>query len=251
VLGAAAVFAAAGCSRSGGSQPTPDSDVVLPTGPAPVVSWSLTGGYLTAGRLALRPPRLAIYADGVVVADAAYRSDLTTSAIADLVARVAEDLRGSNVTKRRDGVAPVADASVTVLSVRSGRGTQSATAEGLDELREKDGYPTALYDARDRIAAVHQRVVSTGQPYTADRVRLVTESGSAEATQPQPWPTAITLPLQQAAGDVRLADLTGQCAKDTVRLVARDLDLNGAWTAYRTASGGVVRASWRYLLPDE
>ena len=231
MLGLATVMAIAGCSNAGGTTGNPTSNTAIPAGTAPVVSWSLSGGDLAAGQLALRPPRLVVYATGEVIADAAYRSDLPNADIASLIARLSEDLRGSDATKRRDGVLAAPNAPTTVLSVRSNRDTISASAAGLDELRQKDGYPATLYDARDRIEAIHERVVSSGQPYTADRILLVTETDLVDAPAPEPWPSSITLPVREGPGNVRIENLDGQYARDTVRLMARDLDLNGAWPA--------------------
>mgnify|MGYP003493067417 FL=1 len=215
------------------------------------MAWSLTGGYLSAGRLALRPPRLAIYADGSVIADATYRSDLTSATIADLITQLQTDLHGTDVTWRSDEIAQVVDAPVTVLTIRSTQGSQVTSAAAVDELRAKNGYPAELYDALDRLLGIHQRVVTAGQPYTSTRVRLVTEPGSTAPTPPQPWPSTLAMPQRQGMGGARLDDLDDQRAREAVRTVTRDVELNGAWTGYRTPSGEIVRASWRYLLPDE
>ncbi|MBT8225215.1 MAG: hypothetical protein HKP61_00270 [Dactylosporangium sp.] len=251
LLGVAATFAATGCSSANGSTSTPVGGTAVPGGPDPVVRWVLTGGGLAAGQIALRPPRLAVYGNGEVIADAAYRSDLPAEDIAELIAQLSENLRGPAATKRRDDLPVIASASTTEFSVRSAHGTYNARAEALDELRQQEGYPTALYDARDRIGAVHQQVVASGQPYTARRVRLVIQVGPAQTDEILPWPATIELPAGAAQDEVRLADLDGQHARNVVRTVSRDLDLNGTWKAYRTASGMPLRASWRYLLPDE
>lgn len=250
LLGTAATMAAAGCSRATGASPSA-SLAVVPSGPAPVVSWSLTGGYLSAGRLALRPARLVVYATGEVIADAAYRSDLPAADVASLITRLTGDLQNTDVAKRRDSVAVVADAPITVFSVRSAHGTYAATAASLDELRAKSAYAAAMYDARDRIGSTHQRVVSSGQPYTADRVRLVLEVATSAATEVQPWPTGIDLPQRNRARDVTIVDLDAQPARNAVRQLSRDLDLNGGWSAYLTPEGELLRACWRYLLPHE
>jgi len=242
----------AGCAQSGGTAGSPETQAAaVPSGTGPVVSWSLTGGNLAAGQLALRPPRLVVYATGVVVADATYRSDLPSTDVADLVSHLYGDLRTADATKRRDGVAVPEDASTTTFSVHTTQGSVSASAMALDELRQKSGYGTSLYDARDRIDALHERVVSAGQPYTADRILLVAESDLNDAPAPLPWPDSITLPTREAPGNVRIEDLDGQAASKAVALMTRDLDLNGAWPAYRTSADTLVRASWRYLLPDE
>jgi hypothetical protein len=252
LLGMAVTAIIAGCAHSGGTAGSPQTRAAaVPSGTGPLVSWSLSGGNLAAGQQALRPPRLVVYATGVVVADATYRSDLPSTDVADLVSHLYGDLRTADAAKRRDGVAVPGDAPTTIFSVRTTHGAVSARAVALDELRQKSGYGTSLYDARDRIDALHQRVVSAGQPYTADRILLVAESDVNDASAPLPWPDSITLPTRAAPGDVHIEDLDGQGASAAVALMTRDLDLNGAWPAYRTSADTVVRASWRYLLPDE
>lgn len=255
LLSTAALAAASGCSHSGGTQPSSSALPATP-GSEPVITWALTGGYPSTGRLALRPPRLVVYPDGEIIADAAYRSDLTNPDLTELVAKVAAALKGTDPAKRREGVSLVANAETTVLTLRTAAGTVTARAPALDELRSKNGYPAALYDARDRIMTVQQRVVSASQPYTADRVLLVLEvCSSSPLAEVEPWPAAISLPQETSpeavqAGVQTLA-LDGQNARDVVRLIARDLDSNGSWAVYRTTSGQILRACWRYRLPNE
>jgi hypothetical protein len=148
----------------------------------------------------------------------------------------------------------VADAPTTVLRVWTGTTMLTASAEALDELRDGGGYPSALYDARDRLGTVYKTVTSTAQPFLADRVRVVTERAPAGATGAGAlkWPAEVALPTgNDAAPDVHKADLDGQAARDAVRLLKRDLDQRGAWPTYRTVDGKLVQASWRFLLPSE
>ena len=127
-------------------------------------------------------------------------------------------------------------------------------AAALDELRDQDGYPASLYDASDRIVAIYEQVVAAGQPYIADRVRLIVDLSALDdetAASALTWPEAIAIPTAVVEGTVRLSDLADQAARDVVTLLTRDLDLNGSWKAYRTATGETLRASWRYRLPEE
>jgi hypothetical protein len=257
LLSTAALAAASGCSHSGGTQPA-SSPQPRTTGSEPVITWALTEGYTSAGRRALRPPRLVIYPDGQVIADATYRSDLSDATITDLVAKVAEDHKGPDPAKRKDGLSAVANTATTVFTVRTSNGTCTASAQSLDELRPKGGYPAALYDARDRIATVHQRVASSGQPYVSDQVLLVLEPlTSSPVAGVQPWPADLKLPAAAASpsgtmpSEVQTVTCSGQNARDVVRLIARDLDANGSWQVYRTSTGQLLRASWRYRLPNE
>ncbi|HLL66979.1 MAG TPA: hypothetical protein VK453_14930 [Micromonosporaceae bacterium] len=260
LLGVVAALLTAACSAHGSADVTP-TQTPVPGGSGPVASWELTGGYSAAGVLTLRPRRLVVYPNGEAVADAAYRTDLAAADVAELVGALADDL-SAPVTDRRTGLPSVLDAPTTVLTVRSTTGSYTARTEGLDELREERGYPDQLYDARDRLSALHKRIVAAGQPYTAERVRVVAEpvgsappgdDGSAlpSADAARPWPAALPVPDRQGTDTARIADLDGDRARDAVRLLERDLDLNGAWRTYRTGDGTLLRASWRYLLRDE
>ncbi|MFG2036900.1 hypothetical protein [Dactylosporangium sp. NPDC048998] len=244
--------------------PTPSFD---PPGDAPVAVWELTGGLSAAGTAALRPPRLVVYGDGDAIADAAYRSRLDPDQLRTLAGVLADDLRSTAAQKKPTVTPTILDAPVTKVSVWSPSGTLTFTAEGLDELKADHLYADVLYDARDRLAAVHKTVSATAQPYLATRVRVVavlaldgtagsTGIGSPVAADPSAsssttsWPADVRLPAPDREG-LRKADLDGDAARVAVRMLTRDLDQRGAWPVYRMPDGTVVRASWRYLLPNE
>jgi hypothetical protein len=267
LLAALTVLLAGGCAANGTVGPSTSQSQIAP-GSDPVASWRLTGGYTLAGVLTLRPPRLVVYPDGQTIADAAYRTDLSADEVSQLVDDLVADLRGTAVSRRASTGSTIVDAPTTVLTVRSPSGTFSASAEGLDELRESGGYSDQLYAARDRLDALHRRIVVAGQPYTSERVRVVVDRASQDGASADhgagapiggasstgatpPWPVELKLPEKPGQGDALVADLDGQSARDAVRLLNRDLDLNGAWQTYKTVDGSLVRASWRYLLPDE
>src|SRR5512133_3491984 len=104
LLGAASTLLAAGCSETEGSQPVRVAPVTIPDGTAPIASWILEGGVAAPGALALRPPHLVVYPRGPVIADAAYRSDLTADDLASLISDLSETLRGPDAAKRKEGV---------------------------------------------------------------------------------------------------------------------------------------------------
>ncbi len=251
LVGIATTLVAAGCSRTDSLTPSQVTQTAIPPGTTPVVSWRLVGGSTPAAVLALRPPRLVVYPGGEVIADATYRSDLTSEDVAGLIAKLSDDLRDPAAAQRRDGVTPASGAPTTVLAVRSRDDERTAEAAALDELRDEDGYPEEIYDARDRVAEMHEQVVSSGQPYTANRVRLVAEASRTSQPEVQMWPESVSVPACDGPGGIGTVDAEGQHARDIVRLLARDLDLNGAWPAYRAPDGRVLCAAWRYLLPDE
>jgi hypothetical protein len=241
-----------GCDRAGSATPQ-DGPSLGPSGGPAVITWGLEGGYNDAAIIAIRPQRLAIYADGVTIADAAYRSTLTASEFQDLRKRLVDDLRAPHTVARTDGTSVgVIDAPTTVITVVTDGVRLQARADALDDLREEAKYSATLYDARDRLGSVYKDVVATAQPYLAERVRLVAaELGEGtESRDVQRWPAEVPLPTKQRNG-VRYADLDGETARQAVRLFTRDLDHRGAWPVYEVTDGTRLRAAWRYLLPDE
>ena len=249
---AAAVLTTAtvgGCDKANGAKPAP-TPTSQPPPNTPVASWALIGGFNRPGVLALRPARLVVFADGEAIADAVYRAQLDPDELKDLVDGLLAALTQPDVQKGRSDAPSVIDAATTRLEVWSGTAPVVVSAEALDELRDTDGYPRALYDARDRLAAVHKSVAETAQPYLADRVRVVAEPAGTDASETRTWPVEVTLgPADDKS--VQRADLTGEAARSAVRMLTRDLDQRGAWPAYRTGGGKLIQASWRYLLPNE
>jgi hypothetical protein len=248
---AAALLASAlgGCDGTPLAAPT-DAPTMRPPDGTPLAAWELTGGLVGTAMLALRPPRLVVFGDGDAVADAAYRSRLDADQLQSLSTGLLADLRSSDVQKQRTPAAPIADAPVTKVSVWSPTGVLTFSAQGLDELKSEHVYADVLYDARDRLASVHKTVSATAQPYLADRVRLVAMPVDGEPATVDEWPADVTLPAPDR-GALRKADLSGDAARAVVRTLTRDLDQRGAWPAYKTTGGDIVRASWRYLLPNE
>jgi hypothetical protein len=243
------MLAAAGCTPASGASPAASPTADPPPGGAPVAFWSLSGGFTMAGLIALRPPRLVIYSDGETIVDAAYKSRLEPDDLKRLIDPLVKDLR--DPAPAHSGTA-VADAPTTDLKVWDGTSMLSVSAYALDELRDEDIYDPAIYDARDRVGDLYKKVTSTAQPFLGSRVRVVTETlpvGTVATTEVHAWPAQVALPV--GTDPVRKADLGGQQARDAVALLTRDLDQRGAWPTYRTTSGRLVQASWRYLLPSE
>jgi hypothetical protein len=248
------------CDGTPGVTPTPTASFDPPQDAA-LATWDLTGGLTTSGVAALRPPRLVVYGDGDVIADATYRSRLDPDQLRTLANGLADDLRAGASQKKPTPTPTIVDAPVTKVSVWTATGPLSFTAEGLDELKPDRVYADVLYDARDRLAAVHKTVSATAQPYLATRVRVVAITALVGQASPilgdpsasasvAPWPVGVLLPAPDAQG-LRRTDLDGDAARSAVRMLTRDLDQRGAWPSYRLTDGTMVRASWRYLLPDE
>lgn len=238
-----------GCEGAPGATPTAAATIQPPDN-TPLAVWELTGGFTTAALLAMRAPRLVVFGDGEAVADAAYRSRLDPDQLQNLATGLISDLRSTAAQKKPTVTPTIADAPVTKVSVWSPAGPLTFSAEGLDELRSDHVYADVCYDARDRLAAVHKSVSATAQPYLATRVRVVALQADGDPADVTPWPADVQLPSADGDG-LRKADLDGDAARGAVRMLTRDLDQRGAWPAYRTQDGTVVRASWRYLLPNE
>lgn len=255
LAGAAALIAAtatASCDSALGASPAP-STPSRPPDDIPVASWCLDGDPDLPAVRAIRPPILVIFADGSAIADAAYQSRLDGTALAGLLSHLLSALTGPAATAQHTPAPSIVDAPTTVLGVWTGATTVSVKVPGLDELRTRGVYGSALYDARDRLASVYKTVTSTALPYLSDRVRVVTEAVASSTATVTPWPAALALPTAAAGQDTAIhqSDLDGDAARSAVRLLTRDLDHKGAWPTYRTADGHLVRASWRYLLPSE
>jgi hypothetical protein len=240
----AAATLLAGCTSSrhratGPAGPSSGPQSAAP--PVAVATWVLTGGFLSSGLIAIRPPKLAVYADGTAIADAAYRTRLAGVELTELVDRLLTDLAAP---WSPHGIS-VVDVPTTVLTVRRDAQPVTASALGLEELRGGGTYPDRFYDARDRLDAVRRRAVDGRVAYTGTRVRLVVVPDVAvPGRQPgdaRPWPAGVPLPVSEAPGGLMQADLDAT--------VARQLPAD--WTRYRTASGEPVSAAWRWLLPDE
>jgi hypothetical protein len=248
---AAALLASAlgGCDGTPLTAPTTTPTPRPPDG-TPLAVWELTGGLAGTAMLALRAPRLVVFGDGDAIADAAYRSRLDPEKLQSLAAGLQADLSSSDAQKPVTAAPAVAGAQVTKVTMWSPSGPLTFTAEGLDELKTDHVYADVLYEARDRLAAVYKSVSATAQPYLADRVRLVTMPVDGEPATVHTWPADVPLPAPDRGG-LRRADLSGDTARAVVRALTRDLDQRGAWPAYRTTAGDTVRASWRYLLPNE
>ncbi|MFI5907327.1 hypothetical protein [Dactylosporangium sp. NPDC051541] len=251
------------CDGTPGVTPTPTQSFDPPQD-EPIATWELTGGLTAPGIAALRPPRLVVYGDGDAIADATYRSRLDPDQLRTLANGLADDLRAGASQKKPTPTPTIVDAPVTKVTVWTPAGPLSFTAEGFDELKPDRAYPDILYTARDRLATVHKTVSATAQPYLATRVRVVAVpvlqgqagTGTPIITDPSPsateapWPSDINLPAPDNEG-LRRADLDGDPARAAVRMLTRDLDQRGAWPAYRMPDGTTLRASWRYLLPNE
>ncbi|TLP57920.1 hypothetical protein [Microbispora triticiradicis] len=218
-------------------------------GPAtPVALWGAEGGFVTPTANVLRPPRVVLYGDGLVVADASRQLRLTDAETGGTVAAMERYLTGQPPTARPSPGAPsVADVPTTVLAVRGKDGKmREVRAEALEQVAEF--YPRELMDAKKLMESLAARAGTEGTAYTAPRVRMVAEGVDSVEGKPARWPAKVPEP-DGPADPVWRKDLDGEAASALARAVPAGLDHGRP--IFKTASGKVFVLSWRYLLPDE
>ncbi|MBO3749656.1 hypothetical protein J5X84_26555 [Streptosporangiaceae bacterium NEAU-GS5] len=255
VLAAALVSASCGTSdtyvgsSTGTASATPMGSAMTSDG-RPVAVWRLDGGFTPPGVQAIRPPRVVVYGDGQVIADAAHTLQLSPAEFADLMAALGKDLAGQPATVTPSpGTPAVADAPTTVLGVRAGDGPIHEVSIGaLDQTM--GGYSAEILDARDRMGRLADRVTAEGQAYTSPRVRLVAEDVPGAEGTIHPWPEGVPEPPATSA-PVRVSDLSDAAAETVARMVPRDPEQPFSWPTFRAPSGASLNVSWRYLMPGE
>lgn len=215
----------------------------------PVALWEEVGGFVPAGYLQLRPPQLAAYGDGLVVADAARYRRLRQGALHDFVDFAASVLRDPANGVKRPGAPIVADVPATKFTARRGGRTWSISAEGLAVLREHRAFPRPLYDLLDEFTDLRDWALR-GRPFAPAAVRLVTmRVEQPPATPVQPWPAGVPIPVPPQDHPAASVDLYGRSARAAVRAIPH----RDAWTftTYRAPDGKYLAAGWRRLLPHE
>ncbi|MEU8199269.1 hypothetical protein AB0C10_36340 [Microbispora amethystogenes] len=214
----------------------------------PVALWGAEGGFVTPTVNVLRPPRVVLYADGLVIADASRQLKLTDAETGETVTAMERYLTGQPPTARPSPGAPsVADVPTTVLAVRGKDGKmREVRAEALEQVAEF--YPKALLDAKKLMEGLAARADAEGTPYTGPRVRMVAEGVVSAEGKPAPWPAKVPEP-DGPADPVWRKDLDGETASAVAKAVPAGQD--HARPIFKSASGKVFVLSWRYLLPDE
>jgi hypothetical protein len=243
--GVGAILAAAGCARSASGVP-----IAAPSsGADPVAFWQRRGSMLAPRLDNMRPYLVVVYPDGQAIADVTSTLRISEPELADLVTLLAGDLARQPPTPQPQGGVRVMDAGLTVLGVRTTTVTHTVTADALDELRSSHAYPAGLYDARDTLSALADRVTHKGTPYRADRIRLFAQpAGQDTGATPSGWPANVPVPTTIDQYGVRHTDLT-DAAATTVMAAVRPEPFN--WSTLRSPTGQLLLVSWRYLLPDE
>ncbi|MEN3535161.1 hypothetical protein AAH991_08625 [Microbispora sp. ZYX-F-249] len=232
----------------GGAEPD-TSAAAADDGPAePVASWGAEGGFVTATMNALRPPRVVLYGDGLVIADASKRMTLTDAETGEVVARMREYLGGQPPTAApKPGAPSVTDVPDTVLGVRGKDGKM--TEVRVPALEQLAGfYPRHLVDAKKLMDGLATRAAAEGADYVGDRVRLVADEAPSAEGKPSPWPEGVPEP-SGAVDPVWQKDVEGETASAVTKAVPAGQEYGRS--LFRTGSGTVFVLSWRYLLPGE
>ncbi|TQS11257.1 hypothetical protein [Microbispora hainanensis] len=232
----------------GGVEPD-TSAAVADDGPAqPVAVLGAEGGFVTATMNVLRPPRVVLYGDGLVIADASRQMTLTDAETGEVVARLEKDLAGQPPTATpKPGAPSVTDLPDTVLGVRGKDGKMlEVRVPALQQLA--DFYPKELVDAKKAMEDLATRAAEEGAGYVATRVRLVAEGAESAEGKPSPWPEGVPEP-SGTVDPVWQKDLEGAAASAVTKAVPAGQEYGRS--LFTTGSGQVFVLSWRYLLPHE
>jgi hypothetical protein len=215
-----------------------------------VALWRLDGGFVRASTTAIRPVRLAVFADGRAIADATRVIRLSSTEMTELLTALTQDLGNQPPTATPSSGSPaVADAPDAVLGVIKDSALKTVRVPAMDVLAPSHSYDARLVDARDRMAKVAERAVAGGTDYTADRIRVVAEQATSEAGKPRPWPSGVPVPT--VTSGVGAEVLSGDSARNAARVLPRDTAQPGNRQAFKGPSGTPIAVSWRYLLPGE
>ncbi|MFF3439814.1 hypothetical protein [Streptosporangium sp. NPDC002721] len=232
----------------GGAEPdisaTPADD-----GPAkPVALWGAEGGFVTATTNVLRPPRVVLYSDGLVIVDASKQLKLTDAERDKTVVSMETYLTGQSPTATpRPGAPMVTDVPATVLGVRGKDGKMlEVRVPALDQVA--GFYPKQLLEAKKLMDGLAAKAAETGTDYVATRVRVVAEGAASATEKPEPWPAGAPEP-SGTVDPVWQKDVEGAAVSAITKAVP-------AWqghsrSLFKTGSGELFVLSWRYLLPGE
>lgn len=198
------------------------------------------------------PPKVLVYSDGTVIADANRQLSLSEKELSDLVRALRRELDGLGpIAKARTDIM---DANTTVLRVDTANGgLYSVSAYALG-----DRHPKRLRDAHARLEALRSRVATEGTAYTSDRVRFVVNPVREVPTVVAPWPVGVAVPPAAGLGHqsnegVRTVDLTGEAAAQVIAALPDGPHPWGQWPVVHAPDDDGVQFSvaWRYLTPDE
>ncbi|MFI7602998.1 hypothetical protein [Actinoplanes sp. NPDC049681] len=228
-----------------------------------------TGGFVGPDALAGRLPELSVYADGRVIFSGPTTAIYPGPALPNVLVRMLSPEQVTELTRQAvaAGVRPgtdfgqpgVADATTTEVTVVTGAGEQTASANALREARPDDPRLTAAQkQARTKLTGFLDRTdeLTSGpgaQPYRpeilAAVVRPYVEPGDDLPGRPQAvqWPGP-ALPGEPLAEPQKLScvTVTGE-QRDAVLKAAKDAHATTPWVS----GGNGWTVTLRPLLPDE
>jgi hypothetical protein len=213
-----------------------------------VVFWGAEGGFVTATTNVLRPPRMVLYSDGLVIADASKQLRLTDAEASQTVASMETYLTGQPPTAApKPGAPAVTDVPTTVLGVRGKDGKMLVVrVPSLDQLA--GFYPKELSDAKKLMDGLATRAAASGTDYVATRVRMVAEGAASAEGKPAPWPAGVSEP-SGVVNPVWQKDIEGAAVSAITKAVPAGQEYGRS--LFKTSTGALFVVSWRYLLPDE
>ncbi|MFC7642929.1 hypothetical protein ACFQX6_19965 [Streptosporangium lutulentum] len=149
---------------------------------------------MTATTNVLRPPRVVLYSDGLVIVDASRQLRLAEAETGETVASMETYLTGQPPTAEpKPGAPMVTDVPTTVLGVRGKDGKLlEVRAPALDQVA--GFYPKGLSEARKLMDGLATRATAEGTDYVATRVRMVAEGAASAEDTPAPWPAGVPEP---------------------------------------------------------
>jgi hypothetical protein len=212
-----------------------------------IFGWERFGGFVGPGTDPLAAPRLAVYSDGLGVADATRSMWLSGRVKAEIQHRAVDVLSHPANLRRRRGAPVIVDAPQTRFTT----GRSTGVVDALEEYRGHHAYPKPLYDLLDAAAALREQVLNNGKLFRPAAVRLVVvrldepDHDEPPSVVVKPWPVGVTIPPIDDNGRTGQADVRGAAAR---RVMAA---MTGTWQVFRTRRGTVLQAARRYLLPDE
>ena len=212
----------------------------------PIFEWTRPGGFFFPGEGILTPPPLAIYDDNTAYADASASLPLRPRQAESLRAHAAEVL-GDPRNVVRDPDQPARDRPVDDVSVRLEDGTfRTAKLEGWGDGDPYRAFPEPLRALDKHVQQLRRTVLTGGEPWRPNAIRLATVRLDHEPDTATPWPAG--LPWPDTSGLYAENDLHGRPAQLARRTLPAGLPL---WPAYRRSPVEYVRATWRHLLPHE
>src|SRR5262249_54294833 len=160
--------------------------------------WERFGGFVAPGTDPLAPPLLAVYRDGLAVADATRSMWLSSRDSAEIRQRAVDVLSRPANLRRRRGAPVIVDAPQAPFTA----GRYTGVVDALEEYRGHRGYPKPLYDLLDEAGALRERVLNRGRLFRPAAIRLVVVrlDEPPPGSSPRPWPVGVAIPPIDANG---------------------------------------------------